>query len=84
MGIQHGHLGSLQHFSMAASFTICGVAAALEVIAREKRKRSVAPISRVVRKNTSYSTLLKKIYSLLKELIHLIVVCPIWGAVLRS
>lgn len=56
----------------------------LEVIAREKGKRSVAPINRVVRKSRSYSRLLKKRYSLLKGLNHPIVACPTCGAVLRS
>lgn len=69
---------------MAASLTIRGVSTALGVIAREKGKRSVAPINRVVRKSKSYSRLLKKRYFLLKEPNYLIAACPVCAAVLRS
>jgi len=63
---------------------ICGVSTALEVIVREEVKRSVPPVRKVVRTSRSYSRLLKKRCSLLKELNHPVVGCPMCGAVLRS
>lgn len=83
--IQHSHLLSFETpCSIAAGFSSCGVSTALEVIAREKGKRSVAPFNRVVRKSRSYSNSLKRRYSLLKELNHPVAAHPVCGTVVRS
>lgn len=83
--IQHNHFLSFETpCSIVAGFNSCGVSTALEVMAREKGKRSVAPVNRVVRKSRSYSKLFNRRYSLLKELTHPVAACPMCGTVVRS